>query len=87
MTLIDHLETLLMEAFQPTHLTLEDESDKHRSHRGYREGKKHLALTIQSERLPSSLIQAHRMIHKVVAEHWHEIHALRITIMPTGSSS
>lgn len=69
-------------ALEPVALELEDESERHRGHAGYREGgQTHWKLSIVSPRFAGqSTVARHRMVYQALgALMQHPIHALAIT--------
>lgn len=67
---------------EPLSLELEDESEKHRGHAGYREGgNTHWRLSIVSPRFAGqSTVARHRMVYQALGDLMqHPIHALAIT--------
>jgi BolA protein len=69
-------------ALQPERVELEDESERHRGHAGYREGGgTHWRLSIVSPRFTGqSTVARHRMIYQALGSLMqHPIHALAIT--------
>ena len=69
-------------ALQPVSLELEDESEKHRGHAGYREGgNTHWRLAIVSPQFSGKpTVARHRMVYQALGELMqHPIHALAIT--------
>ena len=67
---------------EPLVLELEDESEKHRGHAGYREGgKTHWRLSIVSPRFAGqSTLARHRMVYQALGDLMQNpIHALAIT--------
>lgn len=69
-------------ALQPVQLELEDQSEQHRGHAGYREGgNTHWRLTIVSARFTGKPVVArHRMVYEALGSLMHNpIHALAIT--------
>lgn len=67
---------------EPLALDLEDESEKHRGHAGYREGgNTHWRLSIVSPRFAGqSTVARHRMVYQALGELMQNpIHALAIT--------
>ncbi len=76
------IENRLREVFEPTVLTLHDESHLHTHHATYQAGKLHLVLHIQSEKLTGKQLMAqHRAIHEALAPFWSSIHALQINVV------
>ena len=66
---------------QPEHLELEDESERHRGHAGYREGGgTHWRLTIVARSFAGQpTVARHRMVYQALGELMqHPIHALAI---------
>jgi BolA protein len=66
---------------QPEHLELEDESERHRGHAGYREGGgTHWRLTIVARSFAGQpTVARHRMVYAALGELMqHPIHALAI---------
>jgi len=66
---------------QPEHLELEDESERHRGHAGYRDGGgTHWRLTIVSRAFAGQpTVTRHRMVYQALGELMqHPIHALAI---------
>ncbi|MGY6534840.1 MAG: BolA family protein [Pararhodobacter sp.] len=82
---IDEIETRLRAAFAVTALSVEDESESHRGHAGWREGGEthfHVALT-SPDLADMSRIARHRAVHSALgAELVARIHALRLTLAP-----
>lgn len=71
-----------LEALQPVQVELEDQSEQHRGHAGYREGgNTHWRLTIVSARFAGQPVVArHRMVYEALGELMQNpIHALAIT--------
>jgi BolA protein len=69
-------------ALEPVALELEDESERHRGHAGYREGgQTHWRLAIVSPRFSGKPVVArHRMVYQALGELMqHPIHALNIS--------
>jgi BolA protein len=69
-------------ALEPLALELEDESERHRGHAGYREGgNTHWKLSIVSPRFAGqSTVARHRMVYQALGSLMqHPIHALAIT--------
>jgi BolA protein len=80
--LIKEIEQRLTQAFLPTYLLVEDESDQHIGHAGHQGGGHHFAVTIAASGLQNqSRIQSHRQIYAVLADLIpNPIHALKIII-------
>lgn len=69
-------------ALQPERLELEDESERHRGHAGYREGGgTHWRLTIVARAFAGKpTLARHRLVYQALGEMMqHPIHALTIT--------
>ena len=81
MTVADTIRARLA-VLQPVSLELEDESEKHRGHAGYREGgNTHWRLAIVSPQFAGKpTVARHRMVYQALGELMqHPIHALAIT--------
>ncbi|PIE45428.1 MAG: BolA family transcriptional regulator [Gammaproteobacteria bacterium] len=75
------IEKKLTEVFQPTLLTVIDESHRHTGHAGAQSGKGHYAITIRAEAFANKPpLARHRMIYEALADLMStHIHALQIT--------
>jgi BolA protein len=74
-------------ALQPESIELEDESERHRGHAGYREGgNTHWRLTIVARAFQGKpTVARHRMVYHALGELMqHPIHALAITARAPG---
>ena len=83
MLVADEMRQKLEAAFAPQILDIEDESEKHRGHAGYREGgQSHFRITIEAPAFgPMSRIERHRAVHRALGEDLvGRIHALALTI-------
>ncbi|SFP06391.1 BolA family protein [Tranquillimonas alkanivorans] len=83
MTAADEIESRLRDAFDPTVLQVEDESERHRGHAGYREGgDSHFRVTIQAPAFtPMTRIERHRAIHEALGPDLvGRIHALALHV-------
>lgn len=79
----DQIETRLRAAFTPRSLLVEDESDSHRGHAGYRDGgQSHFHVALDAPELDGlSRLAQHRAVHKAIgAALVAKIHALRLTL-------
>ncbi len=79
----DEMRDKLQTAFQPRELVIEDESEKHRGHAGYREGgQSHFQVVIAAEVFgPMSRIERHRAVHGALGKDLvGRIHALALQI-------
>ena len=76
------MEETLRQAFQPVHLEIIDESQRHAGHAGaHPQGESHFRVIIVSPVFAGkSLVQRHRMVNEALAELLRErVHALAIT--------
>lgn len=83
MLVADEMRQKLEAAFAPQILDIEDESEKHRGHAGYREGgQSHFRVTIEAPAFgPMSRIERHRAVHRALGDDLvGRIHALALTI-------
>ena len=83
MRVAEEIETKLRAAFQPSTLTVVDESEAHRGHAGYQEGgQSHFRVTIAAEPFASmSRIARHRAVHDALGKDLiGRIHALALEI-------
>lgn len=75
------IERRLQTALQPTHLSLSDDSEKHRGHGGYNPaGESHFSLTIESAAFAGmTRVQRQRAVYAALGELMDErVHALSI---------
>jgi BolA protein len=83
MAVTDEIRQRLEIAFAPTELTVEDESEKHRGHAGYRDGgESHFRVAIRAPAFaPMSRIERHRAVHAALGPDLvGRIHALALKI-------
>ena len=83
MTIRDEIEQKLQRAFSPTFLEVEDDSERHRGHVGWRDGgETHFRVIIRSPQFKGSTrLQSHRSIHRALSpEPLERIHALTLKI-------
>ena len=83
MAVTDEIRARLGSAFSPTELTVEDESEKHRGHAGYREGgESHFRVAIRAPAFgPMTRIERHRAVHAALGPDLvGRIHALALKI-------
>lgn len=83
MSKADEIRARLEAAFAPTALKIEDESEKHRGHSGFREGgSTHFRVTMRADALaPMSRIARHRAVHGALgADLIGSIHALALDL-------
>ncbi|MCC5987255.1 MAG: BolA family transcriptional regulator [Pararhodobacter sp.] len=82
---IDEIEGRLRAALAVSALAIEDESEKHRGHAGWREGgETHFHVRLRSPDLDGlSRLERHRAVHAALgADLIARIHALRLTLEP-----
>lgn len=75
--------TKLTEAFDPVHLEIVDESEKHRGHGGWREGgETHFLVVMRAEALNElSRVERSRAVHKVLSDELaSRVHALALDL-------
>jgi BolA family transcriptional regulator, general stress-responsive regulator len=80
---IDEMEARLRAAFTVTELQIEDESEQHRGHAGWREGgETHFHVRLAAPELGDlSRIERHRAVHAALKPDLvARIHALRLTL-------
>ncbi|KPQ06762.1 MAG: BolA protein [Rhodobacteraceae bacterium HLUCCA12] len=80
---IDEIEARLRAAFTVAALQVEDESEQHRGHSGWREGgQTHFHVALQSPDLQGlSRLERHRAVHAALGgDLVARIHALRLTL-------
>lgn len=83
MLVADEIREKLTAAFQPDLLEIEDESERHRGHAGYREGgQSHFRVEIRAPAFREmSRIERHRAVHQALgADLVGRIHALALKI-------
>lgn len=79
---LDTIKTLLINTYQPTAFTLEDESQAHANHPGMQANQYHLILSIKAKELNQlSIIDAHKHIYQTLHTYMPFIHALSIKIL------
>ncbi len=85
MSVTEEIRSRLEAAFRPSALTVEDESERHRGHAGYKEGgESHFRVKITSDVFePMSRIERHRAVHDALGRDLvGRIHALALKINP-----
>jgi len=85
MGVADEIQTRLEAAFAPRHLSVVDESERHRGHAGYQEGgESHFRVAISAPAFsPMSRIARHRAVHEALGPDLvGRIHALSLQIEP-----
>ncbi|WP_128253850.1 BolA family protein [Falsirhodobacter deserti] len=82
MTIAEQIHARLQDAFQPTVLTVTDDSESHRGHAGFREGgQTHFNVTIRAAAFAGkSRIARHRAIHTALGDIMGRIHALALDV-------
>lgn len=77
---VARIEELLIEAFQPEHLLVKDQSHLHAGHAGAQDGRGHFDVTIVSEAFAGKMpLARHRMVYDALGEMMEtDIHALSI---------
>lgn len=77
---VEKIRACLVNALQPSHLEITDQSHLHAGHAGAKEGKGHFAVEITSTAFTGkSLIQRHRLVYDALGELMQtDIHALSI---------
>ena len=81
------IEALLTAAFSPSHLVVEDQSERHRGHGGWQEGgETHFAIDIAAAAFADkNRIARHRMVTDLLAaEFTSGLHALTIEARAPG---
>ena len=81
----DQIEAALRASFSVQSLVVEDESEQHRGHAGWREGgETHFHIALQSSDFEGkSRIESHRSVHAALGpELVGRIHALRLSLRP-----
>ena len=83
MTYAERMRAKLTAALDPDTLEIEDQSERHRGHAGYREGgETHFHLTIRAAAFDGlSRVQRQRLVHRAVSEELAErVHALSMDL-------
>ncbi|WP_085786291.1 BolA family protein [Ketogulonicigenium robustum] len=83
MTMAEQIRARLTAAFEPQHLNVTDDSERHRGHAGYTEGgESHWIVDMRAESLaPMTRIERHRAIHTALgADIMGKIHALSLNL-------
>lgn len=85
----DSLEIKLRQAFSPTRLSIEDQSDRHAGHAGAREGgESHFHVAIESTAFQGlSRLERQRLVNRALAaELAGPVHALSIKALAPGET-
>jgi len=83
MSVTEEIREKLLAAFQPDQLLVEDDSEKHRGHAGYREGgESHFNVTVVTANFDGlSRIARHRAVHEALGSDLvGRIHALSLKL-------
>ncbi|WP_147124483.1 BolA family protein [Shimia ponticola] len=83
MGMVQKIEEKLREAFDPTELSVVDDSESHRGHAGYQDGgESHFQVVIEAPAFKDmSRIERHRAVHRALGpDVISRIHALGLTI-------
>ena len=81
-TRLERMDATLREVFEPTLLTITDESHKHAGHAGARpDGETHYRIVIQSDQFSDKgRVETHRMINEALKDEFDTgLHALAIS--------
>ena len=87
MARVNDIRRKLNEAFAPEALAVEDESERHRGHAGWRQGgETHFRLRIVSDAFRGkSRVERHRMVNAALAEEFERgLHALAVEARAPG---
>lgn len=87
MSVAEIITSRLEEAFEPEHLELTDESEKHRGHAGWREGgETHFHLRMTSPKFAGeSRVARQRAVNRVLADQLADrVHALSMELKAPG---
>lgn len=82
MAIKDEIETRLRAAFALDVLEIQDDSEKHRGHGGWREGgETHFNITLRAPELAAmTRVARHRAVHRALGDLTTRIHALALDI-------
>lgn len=82
MTVVDEISARLSAAFSPEVLEIQDDSEKHRGHGGWREGgETHFTIRIRAASLaPLGRVARHRAVHQALGDLTTRIHAIALDI-------
>ena len=85
----DRIKSVLEHAFAPARVTVLDDSARHASHAGARDGAGHFAVRIESQEFTGrSRLERHRLVYQALAELLpREIHALNIEAVSPDDDS
>lgn len=82
MPIAEDIHARLSAAFSPEVLEVQDDSERHRGHAGWREGgETHFNVKIRAASLAAmSRVERHRAVHRALGELTDRIHALSLDI-------
>jgi BolA protein len=82
MAIRDEIHARLTTAFSPEVLQIQDDSEKHRGHAGWREGgETHFSVMIRAPALAAmTRVARHRAVHQALGDLTSRIHALSLDI-------
>ena len=82
MAIRDEIHARLTAAFAPEVLQIQDDSEKHRGHGGWREGgETHFRIRMASPRFAGlSRVARHRLVHQTLGDIVPRIHALALDL-------
>lgn len=82
MPIAEDIHARLSAAFSPEVLEVQDDSERHRGHAGWREGgETHFNVKIRAASLAAmSRVERHRAVHRALGELTDRIHALALDI-------
>ena len=87
--IFETIQNKLTEAFQPTRLEIQDDSDRHAGHSGAREGgESHFNVTIESKAFEGApKVARQRMVYRALAEELAgPLHALSVKALAPGEA-
>lgn len=91
MGMAERIERKLSEALSPSRLSIQDDSEKHKGHGGYREGgETHFRVEIVAEAFAGQgRVQRQRRVYEILAEELAErVHALQlVTLTPEEAAA
>ncbi len=83
---VERIRAALVQAFQPEHLEVEDDSHRHAGHEGARDGRGHFNVRIVSQAFAGKLpLARHRAVYAALGDMMTtDIHALSIQARTPG---